>query len=332
MRRVAGLTAAGIVAVTAGLTSPATGAANGSNTCPRSAIDVPSCGVLWGMFRPRVSVAGHHSKSARYPAVEKQIGRRFDIVKTYTDWQAGDTFPFRADKRLAAGGRTLYYSWNAVNYDTNRIVTYASIARGDYDSSVIIPEAQKLKAYKGKVFLDFNHEFDAKPQASKGTPAQFAAAYRHIWTVFKDQGVTNVIWVWVTTGWTGNSADILAGYPGASYVDWIGYDPYSLGSCAGRTWHSTYDSFDLFYSFVSKQTSMDGKPLMLSEYAATATNPAAKSWYASIPKTLKKLPRIKALVQYSDTSPTGCDVTVTDSKAALAGYKKAANSPVVTGS
>jgi hypothetical protein len=314
------------------LASPATGATSHANNCARSAIDVPSCGVLWGMFRPRVAVAGQSGKTANYPALETQIGRPFDLLKDYTDWQAGDIFPDSGAKKLAASGHTLYYSWNAVNYDTNKVVSYASIANGAYDNSVIIPEAKALKSFGGKIFLDFNHEYDAKPQVSKGTPAQFAAAYRHIWTVFKNQGVSNVIWVWVTTGWTGNSTAILAGYPGASYVDWIGYDPYSLGACAGRKWHSSFDTFDLYYEFVSQHSSMNGKPLILTEYAATAMNPDAKAWYSSIPATLTQLPRIKALIQYSDKSPTGCDVKVTDSANAMAGFKAAGNSPVVTGS
>lgn len=322
---------AAVAAASIGLALPATGSASGFNTCARSSIDVPSCGVLWGMFRPRVAVAGQTAKTANYPQVEAQIGRPFDIVKNYTGWQAGATFPVSADTTLAASGHTLYFSWNAVNYSTSKIVTYASIANGSYDSSVIIPEAKALKAFGAKVFLDFNHEYDAKTQTSKGTPAQFAAAYRHIWTVFKNQGVTNVIWVWTTTGWTGNATDILAGWPGASYVNWIGYDPYSLGACAGRKWHSSFDTFDLFYAFVSQHSSMAGKPMILTEYSATATNPDIRNWYSSIPATLAKLPRLKALIQYSDTSPTGCDVIVTHSAAAMAGFTAAANSPIVTG-
>jgi beta-mannanase len=196
---------------------------------------------------------------------------------------------------------------------------------------VIIPEANALKSFGGKVFLDFNHEYDAKTQTSKGTPQEFAAAWRHIWTVFKNQGVTNAIWVWTSTGWTGNASTILAGWPGASYVDWIGYDPYSLGACAGRTWHSSFDTFAPYYQWVQGQSAMAGKPMILTEYSATANDPRVKDWYASIPATLAQLPRLKALIQYSDTSPTGCDLKVTDSSGAMAGFAKAANSPLVTG-
>lgn len=61
------------------------------------------------------------------PAIEAQIGRPFDIVKTYTDWQAGDTFPTSADTELAAAGRTLYFSWNALNLSTNKVASTATV-------------------------------------------------------------------------------------------------------------------------------------------------------------------------------------------------------------
>ncbi len=210
--------------------------------------------------------------SQSYGPVEQTIGRRFDIVKNYIGWKVGEIFPSPKAKTLADGGaRTLYFSWNAVNYTNRSKVTYQSIANGSWDKSVIIPEAKTLIAFHQKVFVDFQHEFDNKAQeAGEGTPAQYIAAYRHIHQVFANQGVTNVIWVWVSTGYLPHLPDIAASYPGASYVDWIGYDAYNFSSCHKGIWKTPLQVFQPYYNWVESQPGMMSKPVMLTEFASLA--------------------------------------------------------------
>jgi hypothetical protein len=274
------------------------------------------------MFRPKTRTRDKSRWSPHYRPVEKHMGRRFDIVKNYVDWVPYATFPTQNDKRLARKGRTLYFSWDPLNYRTRHRISYAAIASGYWDRSVILPEARALKRFHHRVFLDFGHEFDAKAQAPNGTPAEFARAYRHIENVMSAAGVHNVIWSWVSTGWIGNAAKIRAGYPGRKYVDWIGYDPYNLAGCLGRPWHSSYYTFHQFYRWVVHQPQMRRKPLLISEYGSVHGRHVRK-WYASIPKDLRRLPRIKALIQFSAPTTSGCNVSVPASRAALAGFSKA---------
>jgi hypothetical protein len=300
------------------------------NQCHRSKIDVPSCGVLWGMFRPKTPTRHKYRWSHHYHAVEKRTGRRFDLVKNYVPWVAHATFPPASDNHLARKGRTLYFSWSPVNYRTGKKISYAGIASGYWDRSVILPEARRLKHFHHRIFIDFSHEFDAKWQAPNGTPKQFAAAYRHIEDVMTQAGVHNVIWSWVTTGYTGNLAKIRAGFPGRAYVDWIGYDPYNMASCLGAPWRSSYYTFHQFYAWVQHQPVMRGKPLMIAEYGSVH-GPKVRHWYASIPRDLRRMPRIKALMQFSAPTRSGCDVGVPDSAAALAGFAHAGNATRVIG-
>jgi hypothetical protein len=311
----------GVVSLTLGA-APAGAAANAAqNVCPKSTIDVPSCGVLWGMFTPQQN----------YPTFESSIGRRFDIVKNYVDWAVGETFPNTAAQTLAtSGNRILYFSWNAVNYQSRAKISYASIANGSWDKSVILPEAAKLKAFKGKVFIDFNHEFDNKAQQGSGTPAQYVAAYRHIHQVLAAAGVTNVVWVWVATGYVPHAATIAAGYPGSAYVDWIGYDPYNWGPCHSAAWQTPYQIFSPYYQWLQNQPDMKAKPIMLTEYASVPGS-AVQAWYAGVPSALQQLPKIKAVMQWSAQTSSVCDFRLTTSSQAMAGFKTASNSPYVTG-
>jgi beta-mannanase len=320
------------LALTTGIAAPSVGAARTAatakpaaavqNVCKKSAIDVPACGVLWGDFTP----------SENYSSLEASMGRHFDVVKDYMDWKAGVTFPSAKAQALAVGGaRTLYFSWNAIDYTTRAKISYQSIANGNWDSSVILPEARALIAFHQKVFLDFNHEFDNKAQATgQGTPAQYVAAYRHIHQVFAAAGVTNVIWVWVSTGFVPHAATIAAGYPGASFVDWVGYDPYNWAACHSAGWQTPQQVFQPFYNWVQTQPTMAAKPLMLTEYAS-APGSAVQAWYSGVPAALQQLPKIKAVLQWNWMTSSVCDFRLTSSAAALAGFKTASNNAYITG-
>jgi Glycosyl hydrolase family 26 len=299
------------------------------NVCKKSALDVPACGVLWGLYTTPVPAPG--GWVAPYEKLEKPINRRFDIVKRYVDWEPGTTFPSATDRSIAANGkRILDFSWNAVDYGTGATVSYTSIADGSWDASVILPEAQQLKAFHYKVFIDFNHEFDGSDKAAAGTPAQYVAAYRHIHQVMHQAGVRNVIWAWVSTGNPAHEAQIKAGYPGSGYVNWVGYDPYNFGQCHSEAWRSPYQTFHRFYEWLGTQPTMKNKPIMLGEYGSVS-GPAVGAWYAEVPQALRQLPRIKAVIQWSSATSSVCDFRLTDSAAALAGFTAASHSPYVTG-
>lgn len=289
------------------------------NECKRSTLDVPRCGVLWGMY----------VQDQAYPPVEQQIGRRLDLVKNYVGWRRGQaTFPNPVSRALGAGGRTLAFSWSPSNFLTRQTVSYASIAAGDWDKSVIKPEARALKAYHHRVFIDFSHEFDAAGHTALGSPAQYIAAYRHIWRVMKRAHVHNVIWTWVSTGFTLHEAQIRSYYPGPKYVDWIGYDPYNWAQCHRTTSKSPYRIFQPFYTWLRHQKGMKHKPYMLAEYG-TSIDSHARSWYRHVPNALHRLPRIKAVVQWDDG--IACNFRLSTSARALQGFASASHAKYILG-
>jgi hypothetical protein len=271
-----------------------------------------------------------------YRPFEKAVGRRFDIVKQYAEWKPGVLFPNSADEALAGRGqRTLDVSWNATTFGAGRHqISYASIASGAWDASVIRPEALRLKAFRHRIFIDFDHEFDSHTQAGKGSPAQYVAAYRHIHRVMHAMGVRNVIWTWVSTGDVDHAARDRASYPGSRYVDWIGYDPYNWYGCRPHSHrsgsHSPRYVFGRYYHWVRHQHAMRHKPMMLAEYAS-AEGPAQGRWYAHVARALRQLPRIKAVMEFGSQGAPGCDFRLGDSPAALRGFAKSGHSRYVTG-
>jgi hypothetical protein len=303
------------------------------NTCTRSAIEVPSCGVLWGAYVP----------DQQLPSLESQVGRQFDVFQQYNDFSTGTNgeIPNANDLSLIKGGRTLLATWQPRVFSNGTNYSWTQIANGSLDNSIIIPQAQRIKALGSiKIFLAFDSEMDdtsTHSMAKYGTPAEYVAAYQHIYNVFKAQGVTNVIWVWTPTGYSGYYSTLSQYYPGDTYVNWIGYDPYNFYECSSSetTWRSPTTLFSGFYNWVGNGglgTDAASKPMILDEYGShnDSNDPinGDSDWYAQIPAALQALPRLKALSEFDSV---GICTTQLTSAQDVAGFKAAGLSTTVLG-
>ena len=116
-------------------------------------------------------------------------------------------------------------------------VSLAAIAAGHYDT-YLRSYAAAVKAFGSRVILSFGHEMNGYWYSwgnRHTSPAAFVAAWRHVVTVFRQQGAGNVTWLW-----TVNVIDARAGipsparwWPGGSYVDMVGIDGYYLPADVG---------------------------------------------------------------------------------------------------
>jgi mannan endo-1,4-beta-mannosidase len=151
------------------------------------------------------------------------IGRQPNLVLYYSTW--GERF--QADFAASAakhGAVTL------VQIDTGN-VSPASVADGQYDS-YLRSYASEVKAYGAPVILSFDHEMNGDWYAwgYRHSPAStFVAAWRHVVTVFREQGVRNVTWMWTINVFNvlgRHVAAPAAWWPGPSYVSMVGIDGY----------------------------------------------------------------------------------------------------------
>ena len=288
--------------------------------CTVSAILVPSCGVWWGVYK---HPSGSEDWTSAVTNLQSAAGQSFGIVYRYHDFSGTQLFPDASDEQLASSGHVLVEDWGTRIFSTNQQLQWSAIAAGQYDSSVIIPEAERLKAYGQPVMLSFDHEMDARVGVA-GQPADYVAAYRHIHDIFAAHHVTNVIWVWTITGYPGHNSEYRALYPGNAYVDWIGYDPYNFASCHNTAFRSFEQTIDPTYQWLESNGFGD-KPFMLPEYGTVADpgDPsAAAKWYAEIPSVLASHPNIKALLAWDD-SANGCNTELTASPGELDAFAAA---------
>jgi hypothetical protein len=255
-----GGTGAGTTATPTGTASSAP-AATASSTPTRHnppGVPDPSSRMLLGAY---VGLSGQSSQQASVKARERAMGRPYDLQLTYYNWT--DPFPDADEVAIAAGGSTPLMAWYLPDKYTGSTASLGAITSGA-DDAWITTQAQAIKAFDHRVFLRLAPEMNGNWYHYSGDPAAYVAAWRHIWTVFAQAGVTNVTWVWCPNLTPGNWD---AYYPGKAYVDVIGVDGFSD---VAYTWQTFQQMFGGFFAHFAAFA--PGKPQMVVE---TATNSGA---------------------------------------------------------
>jgi hypothetical protein len=251
---------------------------------------VPAAGALLGAY---VDASGANPPPTNdLSTFESQIGRTVALTQHYYSFY--QAFPGAAEADDAANGRVPIESWDCQPSN-------ASIAAGSQDT-FLRKRADALEAFGKPIFVRYMWEmnlpsspvfrancYDSATDAPNGvfSPAEFIAAWHRIRTLFAQEGATNVIWLWNPAG----TINPLPYYPGASYVDWTGFDKYDVASVS---FASTYQAP---YGFLQPL----GKPIMVGETgAAAAIQPSF--FAAAVPALRSTYPQIKAFVYFDSSS------------------------------
>ncbi|WP_437729524.1 glycoside hydrolase family 26 protein [Sorangium sp. So ce861] len=298
---------------------------------------VPRNGAWWGAYNSSRNYGWDWGLAIK--DFEAKAGRKLDIVYRYHDWGTTDNgvFPDRFETAQMNEGYIVHLSWESRRYSAGQNVTWTEIANGSQDA-VIRAAAERVKNAPGKIMIAFDHEMDnTDVHSADGPDADYVAAYRRIVDMFREAGATNVVWVWTPMGWSGTRARLPALYPGDSYVDWIGYDPYNFFECNGSGWKDPATTFGSHYDWMHAPAQMawhGDKPYILSEFSSheDPADPNRKGqWMRGIVDALKRYPDIKAVQFYNSnvTHRSPCKLAVDSSSQSVAGYAAAGSDPYV---
>jgi hypothetical protein len=197
-------------------------------------------------------------------------------------------------------------SWRPV-VDNHHAVLFGDIAAGKEDSYL---EAQAVKARRAKqpIYVRFAYEMNLAGQdygsnVTGETPATFIAAWRHVVTVFRQAGATNVRWVWSPNTDCAGHCPFTAYWPGGKYVDWLALDGYNFASAHDAAWVSLHYVFATSYATITK---LSGKPLMIAETASAPTPGDKAQWIRrgfrrAIPTAF---PRVRAVIWFDADKET----------------------------
>jgi hypothetical protein len=194
-----------------------------------------------GTYQP---VAGFTSATGTQP----------NLVGYYSGW--GEPFQTSFAETVREHGAATILQWDPTG------VPVSVIAAGGYDS-YLRSFAASVRNFGYPVVIGFGHEMNA-PWYSWGyghVPASmFVAAWRHVVTLFRDQGAQNVTWLWTLQADEPGTGPIASWWPGSQYVTWVGIDGY---------YYRTSDKFNsVFGKTITQVRMLTGKPVLLSETAA----------------------------------------------------------------
>jgi hypothetical protein len=213
----------------------------------------PSLASYLGVFEPGAPPA--YDPVADFAAV---AGRKPNLLGFYSGW----TEPFDTSfaQTLHRNGVIPFVQIDPTD------ASIAAIANGTYDD-YLRTYADSVRGFDHNVVIGFGHEMNA-PWYPWGyrhvTPATFVAAWRHIVTLFRDEGADNVTWVWTVQADEPGTRPIAPWWPGAQYVTWVGIDGY---------YYRPTDTFgSVFGQTIDQVKAFTSKPVLLSE---TAVGPRA---------------------------------------------------------
>jgi beta-mannanase len=253
-----------------------------------------------------VSVADNQSLAA-VDAYTSSVGRAPALWAVWSDWGGSNTaFPTSFMNGLRSRGIVPMVNWEPVdpanptdcpNWSLDNIIN------GDHDS-YIQAWATAAKAYGGRVILRFAHEMNGNwfiwgASRCTNTPAEFVAAWRHVWDIFSGVGATNVKFLWsIYSAW-----NVRAFYPGEGYVDYVGLTAFNWGpsgSNNNQPWRSMVANFKPSMTALSRLTT---KPVIAAEMGAAYVPECSacdKAAYITngYPAVYAKWPRLKALVYF----------------------------------
>jgi Glycosyl hydrolase family 26/Bacterial Ig domain len=307
-----------------------TGPARANNVLP------PKAGTFLGVF-PGQPGWNEAQKRQDLLALEAYIGRRVDIDQGHYAAPNGGCYweaPFSRGTEAwdYRNGRLPMISWSP-GY------TLDQVNAGEADAC-FRDVARRFKAFTKPVLWRLWWEFNIVPGfVWAGTGQRFIDAWRRVVKLFKDEGVTNAIFVWCPH----EPHNIRGSYPGDEYVDWVCADGYNWNSA--NAWCGAHDNphpgwcwFDEIFHDISNENVHDvygpQKPVIIGE-SGSAEDPRIPSrkrdWF------LRARDRVKSDFRYMygfvyfhmnvcafEAHTANCNWRIDTSRASLDGFKELA--------
>ena len=255
-----------------------------------------------------------------------EVGQMPAILLSYKRWDVRPFYPpeLRQIDRRGALPMVSWEPWNTAG-DSFRL---GRIAAGRFDA-YIRRSAREARAWGKPIMLRFAHEMngDWEPWGRGALGAgsrNYVAAWRHLVTVFREEGADNVLWVWCANVNTGK-LPFMQFYPGDEWVDWVGLDGFNWGNSIG--WRSFSEVFAGSYEALAAETS---KPILIAETGSGEEDGDKAAWVTSaLLRELADFELVRAVVWFNSVDRS--DFRVASSPSALAAFREGIALPRYSG-
>lgn len=223
--------------------------------------------------------------------MEMNLGRRLDVVHWFTNWEN----PYLPELVAMAsqGGRKPLISWQSNNQSTT------DIAAGLHDE-YIRDWARGAASAPGPVYVRPFPEMNGSWSSWNGDPATLVAAWRHVVTIFREEGASNVRWVFspnVTDSPRTPENAMELYYPGDDYVDVLALDGYNWGNTLPAVGWRSFE--EVFRGGYERITALGDQPIWLAELASSDEGGDKGDWVRDMFATTG-FDRIEALVWFNE--------------------------------
>jgi hypothetical protein len=257
------------------------------------------------------------------------VGRKPDIVMDYSN--LSDPLLTRTEvQNLSARGETPLVSWQLYKSGYGgATIPLSQIAAGAYDGDLRRAAGEAKAMPFGEILIRFGHEMNGDWYGWSGDPSAFVAAWRHVVSLFRAEGVTNVKWVWSANVDNG-SYPFKTYFPGDGWVDYTGLDGYNWGT-AGIGVNRWQSLAQVFSSSYAQLTEISSKPVIITEISASEVGGAKAGWIRDgFLKTIpQSYPRVNAVVWFDRDQEE--DWRIDSSPSSLAAYREVVASSIYGG-
>lgn len=241
--------------------------------------------------------------------LEDTLGAPFPLIHIYTAWgsKEEEQFPELQVKSILEMGSLPVITWEPwlTDFDAEKIPGLratqkrdvggmSDVAKGKYDS-YIHAWAKEAAKIDQPIFIRLGHEMNDPYRYPWGpqnnTAKDFVAAWQHVYTLFKKDGASKVVWIWSPHPAYGYFD---AFYPGSKYVDYIGIGVLNYGTVANWSkWWSFGEIFGKHYS----ELAIYNKPMMITEFGSLTAGGKREQWFEEALHQLpQKYPLVKSIL------------------------------------
>jgi mannan endo-1,4-beta-mannosidase len=181
----------------------------------------------------------------------RAVAQQPSIVLYFSGW--GSRFRARFAGEALAHGAMPLVQINPAG------ISMDAVAAGSSDQ-YLRSFAREVRAFGHPVIIGFAHEMNGSwyPWGYRHTsPSTWVAAWRHVVSVFRQQGALNVIWLWTVSSGSTDTSLLHRYWPGARYVNWVGVDGYYYTTAKGFT--------EIFAPAITAIRRFSHAPILLSE-------------------------------------------------------------------
>jgi len=272
------------------------------------------------------------SSTTLLPEYEQSIGNtRFYAVKWYQDWS--EPFNPESAKRINSMGKMPELTWQP---QINGYFSYNEVTSGKFDTYLkTMADSIKSLPFTIRISLAPEMNTDWVPwsvMTNGNTNESHKAFWRYVVTTFRNQGTTNVEWIWSPNIITWNQKYSYADtYPGNEYVNYVGLDGYNWGaSTSWGTWQSFRQVFEVSYNNLITVTD---KKVLIMEMGSTELGGNKAQWIHDMFQDIPVyFPRLQGITWFNINKETDWRIesTVSSKEAFIENAKLVSWSPVIS--